>query len=54
MWLCSKHVDWYQENNRITILGTHDLTSAEVMESEDDRLLAENIQEILGKYKSDI
>ena len=52
MWLCTKHVDWYQQNNRITILGTDDLTSAEVMESEDDRQLVENIQELLGKCKN--
>lgn len=49
MWLCNKHVDWYQQYNRITILGTNDLTSAEVVESEEDRLFAEHIQELLGK-----
>ena len=54
MWLCTKHVDWYQQNNRITILGTDDLTSAEVMESEDDRQLVENIQELLGKCNNSL
>ena len=50
MWLCNKHIDWYQQNNRITILGTDDLASVEVMESEDDRQLVENIQELLGEF----
>ena len=54
MWLCTKHVDWYQQNNRITILGTDDLTSAEVMESEDDRQLVENIQELLGECNNSL
>ena len=50
--MCNKHVDWYQQNKRISILGTDDLTSAEVMESEDDRQLVENIQELLGEFKN--
>ena len=49
MWLCSKHVEWYQQNNRITVLGTHDLTTAEVVESEEDRQLADSLYELLGE-----